>query len=189
MLELSSIDSVPRASEVRPHRSYTMQGEQSAGTISFVQSLIVTLEVAPALSCLCLCSREVVAASNNSATACTSRTDLLPRSYISAITKNQSNTKAAHNTSSIKLENMLTLLALAALTAAAPFASSAAPGLSSEFTLQMQYHDKPMSLGAIESGKGGSLYIVGFDPDVYRGTPGEPIYQSSFTSANGFQSR
>ncbi len=166
-----------------------MQGEQSAGTISFVQSLIVTLEVAPALSCLCLCSREVVAASNNSATACTSRTDLLPRSYISAITKNQSNTKAAHNTSSIKLENMLTLLALAALTAAAPFASSAAPGLSSEFTLQMQYHDKPMSLGAIESGKGGSLYIVGFDPDVYRGTPGEPIYQSSFTSANGFQSR
>lgn len=37
----------------------------------------------------------------------------------------------------------------------------------------MRYQDTYLSLGAIDSGREGQLNIVGFDPEVYRGTPGE----------------
>jgi hypothetical protein len=70
----------------------------------------------------------------------------------------------------MKMHVMLTTLAITALTSAA----TAAPCLSSDFTLAMSYNGQNVSLGAIESGRNGILNIVGFSPDSYRGTPCKP---------------
>ncbi|KAK5165737.1 uncharacterized protein LTR77_008660 [Saxophila tyrrhenica] len=67
----------------------------------------------------------------------------------------------------------LTTLALAALTAAVPLTTPAAPCNSSEFTMTLQYGYPPtnLSLTAIDSDNPGTLNIVGLDPASYRGTP------------------